>query len=287
MSTRDLVLQQQRRWADAAGHPVDARGYLPTVEANLRRPLSAQARADFEKGSGSELLDLEARPAKMRALHSSSALAVNVFDAWSAGPARPLIHALGFEGALSRIRFEAQYRTRLRGTPPNLDVALTLEDGHVIAIESKFCEWLAPKSTVKPAFTPAYFADADGLWDRLGLPAAQTLANAIRTGAAGFVYLDAPQLLKHMLGLATHLGTGCSLVYVYLDQTGPESALHRAEVARFTDHIGPTLGFRALSYQDLISRLSATEGVEPDYLAYVGQRYGATAIASWGQSREV
>jgi hypothetical protein len=44
----------------------------------------------------------------MRAAHSSSALAVNVF-AWVDGHPRPLVRALGLEPVLVNVRFEAQF----------------------------------------------------------------------------------------------------------------------------------------------------------------------------------
>jgi hypothetical protein len=93
MSATD-VRRDQERWARAQGYAVDARGYLKTVELNLREPLSARARAAFDAGDGGELSDSRSRPAKMRALHSSSALAVNVFDYWTAHDPAPLAKAL-------------------------------------------------------------------------------------------------------------------------------------------------------------------------------------------------
>jgi len=83
MPTKRDILLALRTWAARAGLVADGKGYLPCVEDNLFRPMSPGARTTFDRGSGSELKDRNGVPAKMRAVHSSSALAVNVFDYWS------------------------------------------------------------------------------------------------------------------------------------------------------------------------------------------------------------
>lgn len=82
MSSKTKLLQHQRKWAEAQGLRPDSRGYLPDVASNLLKPMTTKTKSAFERGSGSELKDTPTRPAKMKALHSSSALAVNVFDSW-------------------------------------------------------------------------------------------------------------------------------------------------------------------------------------------------------------
>lgn len=151
-STKEELLTRQRAWATNAGMAVDTRGYLPSYTANLRKPLSLAAKASFDIGSGSELRDGKTRPAKMRALHSSSALVVNVFDYWCERDTSPLMEALEVGAATEPPHFEAQFPTGLQGVPPNLDVAICLRSGITLAIESKFCEWLTPKSLAKPSF---------------------------------------------------------------------------------------------------------------------------------------
>ena len=81
--------------------------------------MSGQAKAAFERGSGAELLDTPSRPAKMKALHSSSALAVNFFDYWAGTDSSPLQRALDLESQIVKVDFEAQYPTGLTGSPPN------------------------------------------------------------------------------------------------------------------------------------------------------------------------
>ena len=58
-------------------------------------------------------------PAKMKALYSSSDLAVNVFDYWSQHDVAPLAAALALDESILSVAFEAQYPTGLGGNPPN------------------------------------------------------------------------------------------------------------------------------------------------------------------------
>src|SRR5688500_7991905 len=87
------VLAQQRAWAMGQGLDIDSASYLNTVDVNLRQPLSEELRLAFSRGDGGELLDTAKKRANMRALHSSSALAVNVFDFWTRRDARRLLDA--------------------------------------------------------------------------------------------------------------------------------------------------------------------------------------------------
>lgn len=274
MTSRRQLLRRQRAWAKAQGLAVDARGYLESVNANLRVPLSADARAAFESGGGSELLGHGGAPAKMHALHSSAALAVNVFDHWTPENAGPLLDALGIDGMLALPpRFEAPFPTGLPGTPPNLDVALTLTSGTIVGIESKFTEWMTRKRASHAAFKDKYFPSEAGLWARNGLPACQALAADMMSGAASFRHLDAAQLLKHALGLSTKHGGRFALYYVYHDVPGPAGVVHAQEVARFRERVGGELGFGASTYQDVYRKLAAARDAGSEYLGYLGSRY--------------
>lgn len=267
------ILKRQRRWARAAGLAVDTRGYLDSVDANLREPLSPSTRAAFEQGSGSELRGRGSAPAKMRALHSSAVLAVNVFDHWTRTDASPLLDVLGVEGALESLRFEAQFPTGLPGNPPNLDVALELRSGRVVAIESKFTEWLTAKRASRAPFKQKYFDGGIELWARQHLPRCQRLAAALMDGSERFRFLDVPQLLKHALGLATQRPGKFALHYLYFDVESPAGQAHRSEIDRARDLIGDDLELGALSYQDLYGRFRGRAGVDPGYLDYLGRRY--------------
>ena len=271
MSSRSAVLKSQQRWARATGRNADSRGYLETVDANLWRPLCDQSRRSFENGSGSELRT------KMRALHSSSALAVNFFEYWTTADCTSLVHALDLDSAVASVAFESQHHTGLEGNPPNLDVCLMLVSGRTAAIESKFCEWLGRKSPDKENFKPKYFPPKASLWALRELPKCQDLAADIRDRKERFSYLDAPQLLKHALGLATTLGQHFDLYYIYFDCPGPQSAKHEAEIAHFSERVGAELRLKTFTYQALFSFLTATRDVDREYLDYLRQRYFANA----------
>ena len=198
--SRARILDRQRAWAEATGRRPDRQGYLENVESNLWRPMCERSRNAFQQGSGAEL------KRKMRALHSSSALAVNFFEYWMDTDPLPLQQALGLDSSIQAIAFEAQHQTGLEGIPPNLDVCISLASGQSVAIESKFCEWLTRKSATKEQFKAKYFPDGKALWGAQGLSHCQALAEDMRRKRDHFTYLDAPQLLKHALGLATQLG---------------------------------------------------------------------------------
>ena len=217
MSALQDIKESQRKWAISRSLDPDAKGYLGSVESNLFKPLSEKTRLQFENGSGSELEDGNTRPAKMRALHSSSALAVNFFDHWVDIDKSALQAALGLGQEIISISFEEQFPTGLDGNPPNVDVTLKLSDGHLIGIESKFSEWLTPKTKSIIPFQPKYFPEDRKLWADVGLPESQKLAEAIDRGEENFRYLNTPQLLKHALGMATSLGGDFSPVsYTHL-----------------------------------------------------------------------
>jgi hypothetical protein len=273
-STIDRIIEIQHRWAEAEGLSVDACAYLDSSEENLLQPLSPLARIAFEQGNGSELKDRGNSPAKMRALHSSSALAVNVFDYWSLRESLPLTKALEVEHATGPLQFEKKYPTGLRGNPPNLDVVLPLQSGITFAIESKFTEWLAPKSGSASPFKNKYFESDNDLWHRVGLPECQRLAQDVQVGTEPFVHLDAPQLLKHALGLAKQTGQRFSLCYLYYDWPSAESEIHHLEIARFAGRVGSELRFRTIAYQDLFRRLAQRcDPCNKDYIEYLRNRY--------------
>lgn len=266
------VMAAQRAWAERSGLQTDARGYLPDVQTNLCQDLSANARAAFEAGDGAEMDDREGRPAKMRSLISSSALAANVFDYWSGRDLAPLLQALGVEGRAVDLQFERKLPTGARGKAPNLDIVLTLDDGRLVGIESKFTEWMTPKPGMPASLAP-YLRDHESPWTRAGLPAADRLARAVHDGHEWFRLLNVPQLLKHALGLARASAPGWTLRYLYFDGTGPTAAEHAREIDRFAGAVGRDLGFAALSYQRFVGALADAGGEAPAYTHYLRDRY--------------
>jgi hypothetical protein len=271
VSPKKDLQRRQRRWADSAGVAHDSLGFVRELDANLRLPLSAATRAAFARGS--ELEPRSARPARIAALHSSAALVANVFDHWSARDASPLAAALGLERAPCAVTFEEPFSTGAEGDPPCVDVVLRFSSGRVVAIESKFSEWIARRRPSKADLKPKYFADARSLWRDAALPACQALAEDIRDGRERFSHLNAAQLLKHALGLARAVGPSFELRYLYYDWHGRPGPAHRQEIDRFARRVGNEIAFAASTYQQLYEALKLDTGVDADYLGYLRARY--------------
>ncbi len=171
------------------------------------------------------------------------------------------------------MKFEAQFPTGLEGNPPNLDVAIEWADGTWLGVESKFTEWLTPKPASKEAFRSKYFPDDKALWSVRGHAGCQELASLINSAQKQYRYLDAPQLLKHALGLACS-GRKFELLYLYYDVPGVESEVHRAELADFASRVAGDFPFHVRRYQDVYRRLAAIASPQDGpYLEYLAGRY--------------
>ena len=268
MQAEQSIRDAQMAWARSQGLSIDDKGYVGDVEANLWKPLSAHARAAYERGAGSEL------ESHMKALHSSSALVANFFDYWTDRQKAPLLSALGIDDDdIQSLDFEARFPTGLGRIPPHLDLAITLESGAVIGIESKFTEYLSRSTKGKGSFEPSYFQTSEGLWAAKGLPACQALAKELRDHQHRFEHLDPWQLLKHALGLATSSGPNFTLWYLYYDCQGPRSDAHKREIQTFTDRVGDEIRFKALTYQQVYHRLQDSNQPHSEYRDYLGTRY--------------
>lgn len=266
-------MRRQRRFADAHGIAYDARGYVRALEDNLRAPLAAECLVELARGS--ELEPGSTRPPRLLSLYSSAALVLNVFGAWRGLDAQPLVSALGLaaEGRAAGLEFEAPLATGLAGDPPLADVVLRFPAGRVVAIESKFGEWLVRRPRHKRVFKDKYFPADGRVWEAAGLRRCQALAEALQRGDERYRWLNGAQLLKHALGLARAGQSPPSLVYLYFDWAGRESVAHGAELERMRASLGAEVDLRVLRYQDVFATLRASAGVAPDYLRYLEERY--------------
>jgi hypothetical protein len=241
------------------------------LDANLHMALSAVTRAAFARGS--ELDARTTRPPRMAALHSSAALVANVFDHWSTRDAAPLAAALGLPREDCSVTFEEPFATGVEGDPPYVDVALRFGSGRIVAIESKFSEWLTRRRPGRSDLKPKYFDAARTLWSDAGLSACQSLAEDIRGGRERFLHLNAAQLLKHALGLARAVGSSFELRYLYYESHGSHAGAHRQEIERFALRAGDEVAFESSTYQQLYAALKRDAEVDADYLGYLGARY--------------
>lgn len=202
--------------------PVSKDGYVGCPEDNLISSVHmADFKDDMDFGSGNEL------KGKFRALHSSGALAVNTFAIWKRNPTN--LSLCGREGFTS-LTFERKCPTGLGGTPPNLDVFLD-NDHLLIAVESKFLEYLTPK---KGFFSVSYTRD--------NLPQSEEACWYLidRIKEQSKQHLDAAQLIKHYIGLRNlPLARDKEIVLIYLFWE-PENwkdfdvfDIHRGEISDF------------------------------------------------------
>ena len=217
ITLKDLQAHQAN-WARQANYLVDAKDYVDTIDHDLLSPMSPNARLQYLSGRGGELRDKDGHSAKIRALHSSAALVVNLFDYWMQRDKAAVSAALGLDDTAVAMQFEYMPPLPTGTTPPNLDLIFMGSQNKVVAIESKFTEWTNKKSYSKPPISERYFTSGD-LWRANGLEHCQTLAESYRnkTDNTRFRYLDVPQLLKHALGLAYTVESDFALWYLCFD----------------------------------------------------------------------
>ncbi len=280
LTARKDLERQQRRWADSAGIDYDARGFVRDFAANLRVPLGTETCAAFARGT--ELVPRKSQPARIAALYSSAALVANVFDHWSARDASPLVAALGLGAGCATLGFEEPLATGVEGDPPTSDVVLHCESRRVVAVESKFGEWLVRRGSNRTDLKPKYFVR--GFWADAGLPRCQQLGEDLRAGRERFKHLHVAQLLKHALGLARAQRAGDAeaawgevrsgeLRYLYYEWPSRPASEHRAELGRFAERVGAEVRFSVSTYQSLFRALAADARVDRSYLEYLRARY--------------
>lgn len=285
MTTSDYIIEKQIAWAKNRGLELTgsrgSRGrkvYTSTVKANLFKSLNANSRKDLQGGDGGELVGTKGNPAKIQALHSSSALAINVFDYWrGSSDLSPITSSCGLSRTantlIGDIRFEQQFpiEERFRFSP-NIDVVIGLENSRykAFAIECKFTE--AYSSRHHGGVDPKYFQN-DEIWN--GLPSTRQLAQTISPNDEQFRFLHAAQLIKHILGLNRAFGhRRYRLLYLWYDALGEAGHKHREEIEHFSDIVGSDeVVFHECSYQNLILRLEQHRENNAKYVAYLSQRY--------------
>ena len=227
---------------------INSKGYVKSFRDNLVPLVRAE---DFEEelsqGDGNEL------DGKFRAVHSSSALAVNSF-----GPFKRQIADLKILDAepFGSLHFERKCPTGLRGNAPNLDVFLEGDSG-IIGIESKLTEYL---SRHRANFSTAY---CEHIRDERRDTAWFTEMQRLMKEPESYDWLNAAQLIKHAFGLTnpkteTFRGKSAILLYLYWEPLNParysEFSEHRREIKKFAKRVcGSSPLFRAMSYQELWS----------------------------------
>ncbi len=279
-------MAKQTAWAANSGLSLigskGARGrpaYTPELDQNLFRPLLPEVMKSFAAGDGSELGSTKF-PGKMQAVHSSSALAVNVFQYWKSMKAVPVIAALcglcrGDSQVSCAIHFEEKYPIDDGfGYHPNIDVVIHNAPSARIkrfAVECKFSEAYGGHGHVG---IKAKYLGLDDLW--ADIPNLLRFAMRISPDDYEFAHLHPAQLVKHILGLKRQFGRqGFRLLYLWYDVLGDQGKRHREEAEEFTG-IAKSDGikFHSLTYQELIVALESHLRTDhQDYVRYLTARY--------------
>lgn len=241
--------------SDVFTEHIDDKGYVAQFHQNLLPAVqTADFEADLQQGDGNEL------ESKFRAVHSSSALAVNCFAPFKRH--LPDLYIAGFKGFTS-LTFEQKCPTGLKSRrSPNLDLVLQAPD-HVLAIESKFTEYFSKKA---PKFSPAYETE---ITDHRRQQAWFLEMLRLQVDPSAYTRLDVAQLIKHAFGLMhCYPDKPVTLLYLYWEPeppfVNPLFQQHRDEIAKFSQSIaGSDLRFMALSYQTLWRQWQDTR---PDWL---------------------
>ena len=287
MKAYEYILSKQIQWAMNRGIALTGskgvRGrhaYTSELNQNLFEPLEPDVYERFDSADGSEVDNKQGNPAKMQALHSSSALAVNIFQYWHKIDQVPLIAAAcGFCRKGNRISekivFEDKYEISKKfHYPPNIDVVIHNSESAKVkryAIECKFSE--AYSMHRGHGFKKKYL-DIDDLWH--DIPHIHQLAKSICPHDKSFHHLHPAQLIKHILGLKGTPDKGdFRLLYLWYDVLGEEGAIHRKEIEAFTEVVkADDIKFHAMSYQELIVKLSNEYNSDhSEYIKYISDRY--------------
>ena len=283
MKAHEYILSKQIQWAH--NHGIDLVGskgsrgrpaYARNLKDNLFTPLMPDTRKSFRTGDGGELTG---NPSKMQAVHSSSALGVNIFQYWnSRNEVEKVAYACRFcnrgTEISESIEFEAKYPIDEKFRfPPNIDVVINNKPDSrykVYAIECKFTEAYGGynHSGIKEKYL-----DLD-IWEEI--PNLHELAKSISPNDDQFDFLHAAQLIKHILGLKRAFGkTGFRLLYLWYDALGYEGAKHREEIYEFFEEAkADNIAIHELSYQELIAKLADEyREVHEEYIGYITNRY--------------
>jgi len=254
--------------------------YTKTLDENLFEPLIQSVIDDFNAGDGGELNGNQGSPPKMHAVHSSSALGVNIFHYWFRINQIPKIAAAcrlcSKNNTLSQsIRFEKKYPISSKFQfSPNIDVVIENSQTSkykVFAVECKFSEAYSYRRHA--GIDPKYLK-LKSIWD--DVPCLFHFAGSISPDDHKFLHLHPAQLVKHILGLKNQFGKdGFRLLYLWYDVLGHDGAVHRNEIDTFSEVAkSDGIKFHAMSYQDLIVKLSKEYRTEhPAYIQYVSDRY--------------
>jgi hypothetical protein len=280
------ILAKQTEWAKNRGLDlIGSQGnrgrlaYTTCLDRNLFQPLLPEVRTSFSTGDGGEL-GSSGLPGKMQAIHSSSALSVNVFQYWKSISAASMIAAAcglcKFGSEIScDIQFEEKYPiSDSFGFHPNIDVVFHNDPAKKIqrfAIECKFSE---AYGAYRHGGIKQKYIDCGDIWD--DIPRLRALAQRISPVDKEFKHLYPAQLIKHVLAMKRQFSLeGFRLLYLWYNVPGEQGKCHQDEVDMFAKVAGEDgIKFHSLTYQELIAKLAAQfRSGHGEYIRYLTERY--------------
>jgi len=271
--TLKMILQQQQTWAINNSIDIDKTGersaYTHYLAENLfYDTLSVQTVDEYSAGQGREL------QTHMRALHSSSALLVNVFEYWrQTHRVSEIADIFGASEGITTMEFEKKHKISNLGTP-HLDIELSGEYVKPFAVEAKYTEPYGTKTQRNGTNLDKYLKQ-NALWE--GLPNFKELAQEIlgqESKKTSWRHLDVPQLIKHVLGLSyCYKPDGFTLLYLWFNTETDEAQEHLKEIQLFNERIKADVTFKNMTYQELFTKIKHLANVNPNYLEYLKKRY--------------
>lgn len=284
MTTIDYIISKQINWATNSGISLTGskrsqgrKAYTEKLKDNLFEPLDSDSYNSFKDADGNELLVRNGSLPKMQALHSSSALAVNIFHYWRSRNEAAIASACGLCREGNKLKTSITFEDRKCKVsdsftrPPNIDVVIRTND-KIFGIESKFSEAYGGR---KHSGIAEKYLNEKHIWE--DIHNLEKLANSISPDDNTFELLHVAQLIKHILGLkqSTKGKSHFRLLYLYYDVMGSDSHQHLEEIKRFKEVTdADEIRFSYMSYQELIIKLANKHRANhPDYISYITSRY--------------
>ncbi|WP_195534290.1 MULTISPECIES: PGN_0703 family putative restriction endonuclease [Bacteroides] len=271
MNCVENIKQKQQRWALSHNIDFSDKGYVENLGENIFDGLDIEVRKRFIRASGYEL------KSKMMALHSSSALVVNIFQYYKRKLMKgeditSILKACNINStAINYIDFEVKFPISGTKATPNLDVVMGAANGMVYGFESKFVEtYKKYQFTMNPYLQSRY----KSVWINL-----DNIYKALKCEYFDcYCYLNYPQLLKHILGLKSELKDihKFQLIYLWYDLGCERSFKHREEIQSFAELLSKDgIVFKSVTYQEIIMFLQQNHNVLEDreYIDYIAERY--------------
>jgi len=287
MNGFNYILTKQIAWANRNNIPLvgskitkGKQAYTKTLDQNMFELLLPETETEFKNGDGGEVKSDETKSAKMCAVHSSSALGVNILQYWKKKNIPDIAYALGLSRKNNttsiEIKFEQKFKISNKfNFDPNIDAVIYNDENDKIkafGIECKFSE--AYSSRNHPGLKEKYITEISKHWK--DIPKLFDFAKTICPNDDYFNHLHPAQLIKHILGLKNQYGkSGFRLLYLWYDVLGYEGCKHRKEIKQFSEIAkSDNIKFHSISYQELIIKMRSELYVGHEkYINYMTDRY--------------